>query len=60
MREVGKEEFYNSFKNERCTTGCPTRSHKVWEVRVDGVLRARSVECDDGVERFYVMQGGAA
>lgn len=58
MKEVSKEEFFNSFKNaERCTTGCPTSSHKVWEARVNGVLRARSIECDDGIERYYVMQG---
>lgn len=57
MQEVTKQEFFKSFENERVTTGCPI-GHKVWEVRVNGVLHARSVECDDGIERFYVMNKG--
>ena len=61
MREVGKKEFFESFENLRCTTGCPcNNSGKEWSVRIwkNGRYEeiARSIfDGEDGIDRYYLM-----
>lgn len=56
MKEVSKEEFFKSFETAiNCHTGCE-HTHKVWTVKMNGYLRARAVQEDDGTEKYYIRE----
>jgi hypothetical protein len=57
MTEVSKEQFFASFANlEGVSTGCASSS-KVWEVRKNFSVIARSVADDDGNEKYFISGG---